>query len=69
MGLDIVRLEKLNLSINQTFDFDLAVLLITSLLTLGVTGFSVWDPTGGTTFEGSVSELILRLNKPNLIFT
>ena len=65
LGLDIVRLEELDFSIDQAFDFDLAVLLLASLLTLSVTSLGVWNPTGGTAFKGSVSKIIVNFSKLN----
>ena len=56
LWLDILGLEQLDFTVNETLDLDFAVLLLTSLLTLGVTGLSVWNPAGGTTFEWSIAE-------------
>ena len=57
LWLNILSLEHLDFAINKTLDLDFAVLLLTSLLTLGVTGLSVWNPAGGTTFERGIAEI------------
>ena len=56
LWLDIFRLEHLNFAVDETLDLDFAILLLTGLLTLGVTGFGVWNPAGGTAFEWGVTK-------------
>ena len=60
LGLDIGLLEKFDFSVDQTLDFDFAVLFLASLLTLSVASLGVWDPAGGTTFKWSISKLIIK---------
>ena len=69
LGLNIGLLEKLDFSVDQTLDFDFAVLFLASLLTLSVASLGVWDPTGGTAFKGSVSKIIVNFSKLNPLFT
>ena len=57
LGLDIIRLEKLDFAIDETLDLDLAVLFFASLLTLGVAGLGVGDPAGGFTFKWGIAEI------------
>merc|ERR1711917_105148 len=63
LWFNIFFLEHLHFTINKSFDFDLLdlglfiSLFFTSLLTLGVTSFSVWNPTGCSTFKWSISDI------------
>ena len=57
LGLDIVGLEKLDFAVDETLDLDLAVFLLASLLTLGVTGLRVGDPAGGFAFKRGIAKV------------
>ena len=60
LWLDIGLLEKFDFSVDQTLDFDFAVLFLASLLTLSVASLGVWDPAGGSAFKWSISKLIIK---------
>ena len=59
LWLDIIGLEHLDLTIDKTLDFDFAVFLLASLLTLGVAGLGIGDPTGSAAFEWGITEFII----------
>ena len=55
LGLDDVRVEHFHFAIDKTLNLDLAVFLLASLLTQGVTGLGIGDPTGGFSLEWSIA--------------
>ena len=57
LWLDIVSLEHFDLAVDETLDLDLAVLLLASLLTLGVTGLGIGDPASSATLEWGIAKV------------